>query len=702
MDWGKELFGSGKAFSFDDALRAEGVTGRLADVARSIYQQESASGKNTSTSYAGAVGHMQIIPATFQRMADRGWDINNPEHNMRAGLRYIKLLNDQANGDPRLIAAGYYGGEVAIQKAAQGVAVSDPVNPRAPNTLQYAEQVAARVPKQSAPNKDWNSELFGAEDFSDVQASSSSAPKKTLGQMVEKEITESVPVQAARGIARGVQDVGQTARRMVFSGFDRLADNFGPGATNVAQTQAARDAASKQQFQESLPKGDDLDKLVSRGTAQVGRIGGNIAATLPLTSAFGAGVGALGLTGIGNAIRTGGMSTGATAATGVKATLRDLATRTAGGAAAGGIAAGAVDPESAGTGAAIGAALPGALKLLGSTANAAGRAVRGGTVSPEVAQLAQRAKELGINIPADRLVDSRPMNAVASGLNYVPFSGRAATESLMEKQLNTAASRLIGQNNPNMTKALRDASVDLGAKFDRVLQNTAVKVDNNLLSGIAAVEQTAKRELGADGLRAITGQIDEILSKGGSGALDGQAAYNIKRALDRIGRRNTPEAFHALELKRELMDALNRSLGAKEAAAFAETRRQYGNMIALEKIARNGAEGELSVARLSNMRNINNQPLQELADIAAQFVRARENPHGAMQRAVAALTVGTMGGPMGLAATATGGRGLNALLNSNVAREAMLTGRPNALKALSDPGLYSLAYRAAPLVPANR
>lgn len=130
---------------FENALAAEGVTGRLADLARSIYAQESGGGRNTKTSNAGAVGGMQIIPSTFNQMADQGWDISNPEHNARAGIRYIREMDKLAGGDPVLAAAGYYGGPGGLRKAREGIAVSDPRNPKAPTTLQYGQQVAARM-----------------------------------------------------------------------------------------------------------------------------------------------------------------------------------------------------------------------------------------------------------------------------------------------------------------------------------------------------------------------------------------------------------------------------------------------------------------------------------------------------------------------------------------------------------------------------
>ena len=130
---------------FEKALADEGLVGTpLESLARSIYMQESGGGRNTKTSNAGAVGGMQILPGTFQEVLPGG-DINDPYQNSVAGLRYIKKLSGMAGGDPSLVAAGYYGGLGGMQKAKQGVAVSDPRNPNAPTTLEYAKQVLSRT-----------------------------------------------------------------------------------------------------------------------------------------------------------------------------------------------------------------------------------------------------------------------------------------------------------------------------------------------------------------------------------------------------------------------------------------------------------------------------------------------------------------------------------------------------------------------------
>jgi hypothetical protein len=417
-------------------------------------------------------------------------------------------------------------------------------------------------------------------------------------------------------------------------------------------------------------------------------MGGLLAKVLGATPGMAAGAGPL-----LEAIATSGMRAGgATGAGGV-------ALRAAGGAFTGGASAGLVNPEDVGAGAVIGGAFAPAAQGVGKAAQAIGSAVRGKPVAPEVAALAQRAKELGIDIPADRLTNSRPLNAIAAGLNYVPFSGRAAVEDRMASQLNQALSKTFGQDSSNVTQALRAAENDLGQVFDKTLKNTGVAVDKQLLEDLARVYNRAESELGSDALKPIASQLNELMAKAETGVIDGQAAYNIKRNLDRIGRSNTPTAYHALELKGSILDALNRSLGPDGAAAFAKTREQYSNMLALQKLAKNGAEGEVSAARLANMQNINNQPLQELADIAAQFVKNREGQHGAAQRAAAGAFALGMGGVPGLAAGAATGRGLNMLLNSETARQSVLGGAPVLTNRLNE--LLQGGARIAPLLSAQ-
>ena len=86
------------------------------------------------------------MPETFKSVADKDMDISNPFDNMRAGIRYARKGLAAAEGNTDLAGAYYYGGPGGLAKAKKGIAVSDPKNPDAPDTLQYAKQVAARMP----------------------------------------------------------------------------------------------------------------------------------------------------------------------------------------------------------------------------------------------------------------------------------------------------------------------------------------------------------------------------------------------------------------------------------------------------------------------------------------------------------------------------------------------------------------------------
>ena len=134
----------------DTLIRGQGIdpSSNKADFIRALYAQESSSGVNTKTSNRGAVGGMQVRPSAFKDVFPNG-DPSNPEHQVIAGIRYANQGYDAANADPKLAATYYYGGPNGLAKAQKGVAVSDPVNPTNPNTLEYADQVVARMPKNT-------------------------------------------------------------------------------------------------------------------------------------------------------------------------------------------------------------------------------------------------------------------------------------------------------------------------------------------------------------------------------------------------------------------------------------------------------------------------------------------------------------------------------------------------------------------------
>lgn len=309
-------------------------------------------------------------------------------------------------------------------------------------------------------------------------------------------------------------------------------------------------------------------------------------------------------------------------------------------------------------------------------------------VTPEILALAQRAKALGIPLRAEQVAGSRPLAGVSAALDAVPFSGRDASRNTQRLAFNRAVSNTFGENSTNVATAVEKAQARLGSAYDSVLSQNGVKADNALLNDLNSAMQTARKELSDAQFGVINRQVDDILSKVGSNnEIDGQAAYNIKKVLDRLGKSSdTSLAYHAREVRDSMMQALDRSLPPDVAKAFAKTREEYSNLIAVRKLVKAGAEGDVSPARLATAQT--RGKLKEVADIGAQFLKEPFGNSGTMNRMTGLTLLGGAGiASLPIAAKmaavgATVGRGANALLQSPGLVNYQLTGS-NALRQIA-------------------
>lgn len=140
----------------------------LLPVINAIYGQESGAGTNARTSTDGAQGGMQIIPATFQRYAKAGERIDNPEDNMRVGVRIIKDLANKFGNDPAKIATGYFSGDGNVNPGQGSAWKNDHADGNGKRVSGYVADVLQRV--GVAPKQQTGADLTKAPKWADIQA----------------------------------------------------------------------------------------------------------------------------------------------------------------------------------------------------------------------------------------------------------------------------------------------------------------------------------------------------------------------------------------------------------------------------------------------------------------------------------------------------------------------------------------------------
>ena len=69
-----------------------------------------------AVSHRGAVGLLQLMPATARRFGLAGGDRYLPERNLEAGVRYLRWLLDRYEGELPLVLAGYNAGETTVER----------------------------------------------------------------------------------------------------------------------------------------------------------------------------------------------------------------------------------------------------------------------------------------------------------------------------------------------------------------------------------------------------------------------------------------------------------------------------------------------------------------------------------------------------------------------------------------------------------
>jgi hypothetical protein len=752
-----------------------------------VSQTESRQQANGPDSSAGAMGPLQVMPGTA---ADMGvTNPRDPEQNVYAGAKYLSGLLDKYK-DPQLALAAYNAGPGRVDdylagksglpaetvayvpkvaasyasitgggaRSSSGAAPTTAAPDPSANLMAAASGNASAPTAGPAPAADPFSQLTAAAGGSataptpspaasgqegpgpaaDPFSALTAAAGKATPPAAPSTASSPVPATAPGGIGAAFRGGLSTLVDGVQAGADGVANTFARGAAYVDNNVPALAGLDRSVGLNPTAATNSLDQSVQQLNQahpnsplyQVGKIGTDLAFTVPATGGLGAAAGAA-----GEAL---GVPTVANALAGSSGVVRGagaLASNALAGAAQGTVAAGlnagastAPIGQQLKDGALLGGALGAVVPAAVGAARGATSAALGGTISPETAALAQTARDAyGIPVQAGQISDSPFVRFFSDQMSKMPLSGSGAAAATQATAMNRAIASTFGETADAITpQVMQAAKTRLGQTFDNLATLIPVQTDNQLLNDLGTVESNAHDVLVPDQAKLVSHQISNVLTKAaqGNGVIDGDAYQALTAkggVLDNAISNGDPGVRNfASQVKDALNDAMARSAPPGLAQQLAEARFQYKNLLTIAPLAEKAqaANGNVSpVALLQAVRgNFDNMafrgagPLGDLAAIGQRFMKPPPDSGTATRAAIAgglgAMTpagiaafnsepVSTVGAALGAVGTAAAGRLAAAYLRSPYAANRLiangLAGNPTS------PALNALAGNAGVL-----
>ena len=416
------------------------------------------------------------------------------------------------------------------------------------------------------------------------------------------------------------------------------------GATILAPYDMARDALDGKGL--SLESNRQRRADMTAGLASMGadpnslafgagKLGGEIAGTLGMGGAIANVAGRVLPAGAApaiEAIRTAGMSSGGVGGA-AGAGLRAL-----GGGVNGAASAGLVDPETAGTGALIGAAAPGVLQAAGKVGQAIGNVIRGGNQTPEMAAAVGAARGQGYVIPPTQAKPSLA-NRILEG-----FSGKITTAQNASAKNQTVTNRIAAEalglpkDTAITVDALKTLRTGAGQAYDAIGQAGAITPGagySQALDKIAAPYLTAAQGFPSAKVSPVVDLVESLRSPTFDASSAVAKIKELRSAADdafRTGNTDIGRASKAAATALEdTIEAHLKSTGAAQMLQdFREARQLIAKTYTVEK-ALNPSSGSVDARKLASQLN-RGKPLsgglKDAADFANRFPKAAQTVEG--------------------------------------------------------------------------
>ncbi len=519
---------------------------------------------------------------------------------------------------------------------------------------------------------------------------------------------------ASAGVIQGARDVA--------SSFDPVAQwldkNVGSmtlgGLLPTANQAHANNLLARGQFDQQY--GDNL-------SAQVGRVGGEIAASLPAMAAGGEVLGPMAAA----AGRGGEFLAGASNGN----RLLQLASRGASGAlqgaAAAGLTSGASDqpiPDQLRQGAEFGGVLNTALPAAKMAGGKLFDMLHNAEPTARTALAEKAINQYGIPLRGSQISSGAMPNYLDSAVGRMPFMGIEAQNEAQRTAFTRAVAGTMGADADNLTpQVMSKVRKDLGSTYNAIKSRTTVAADDKFVEDLAKVEHEAPQVVTPEEFSPIKRQIENVLGAiGKDGTISGEtykALTSQNSPLDRAANSSNPNIRrYAGQIETALRDALTRSADPKDAALLKQTNLYWKNMRTVQALAsKANIEGEITPSLLlgavkksyKDMAFSGAGEIGTLAQIGQEFLKEKPSSSTAERMLLYRLLEGFGGAAaggfagvegvqhpiaagLGLSSLMAGGKMTARVLKSKAYRDAVLSAAghgPNTLNTvLGNRGKY--------------
>lgn len=258
-----------------------------------------------------------------------------------------------------------------------------------------------------------------------------------------------------------------------------------------------------------------------------------------------------------------------------------------------------------------------------------------GDVDAQTASLAARAQELGIPLKASQLASSRPGRVIDSVTSTVPLSGGRGFGESQQTAFNRAVGNTFGADAEKITPEVFNAARQkIGSEFDRLTDSSALALNKDLAQKIRDVRSNAEAYYGPDAKSMVDAITKRIVDQSEGGQLPGKAYQSIDSQLGRAIAKGGENSVPLGDLQEVLRDAMESSLPAADAQAWANARAQWRDLKTVENLVADQGivSGDISAAKLmgrvnstgvgkASMANGRRGDLGDLAAIGQRFVK---------------------------------------------------------------------------------